>query len=134
MKQIVNNVFRRIHGDAGVPAIYRLETAFGGGKTHSLISCVHIAYRGTELREVTKDILAPEFLPTPGTVSVVGIAGDELDVQKTTGDEIHPYTIWGEMAYQIGGDALYDEVKKEAESYASPGKSFFDKVLGNKKL
>lgn len=134
LKQIVNNVFRRIHGDAGVPAIYRLETAFGGGKTHSLISCVHIAYRGTELREVTKDILAPEFLPTPGTVSVVGIAGDELDVQKTTGDEIHPYTIWGEMAYQIGGDALYDEVKKEAESYASPGKSFFDKVLGNKKI
>lgn len=134
LKQIVDHVFRRIHGDASVPAIYRLETAFGGGKTHSLISCVHLAYRGTELRNVTKGIIDPEILPVPGSVGVVGIAGDELDVQKTTGDVIHPYTVWGEMAYQIGGDTLYAEVKNEAESYASPGKSFFDKVLGDKKL
>ncbi|NMB45606.1 MAG: hypothetical protein GX998_04260, partial [Firmicutes bacterium] len=38
-------VFGRIAGDVTVPAIHRLETAFGGGKTHTLIACTHIGYR-----------------------------------------------------------------------------------------
>lgn len=134
LKEVLGGVFRRVSGDGAVPSIYRLETAFGGGKTHSLISCLHIAYRGKELRNVTKDIIDEELLPEPGTVSVVGIAGDELEIHQTQGDEIKPYTIWGEMAYQIGGEDLYQKVKSEAESYASPGKSFFETVLGERKI
>ena len=52
LRQTVSNVFRRISGDQTAPSIYRLETSFGGGKTHSLIACVHIANRGTELAPV----------------------------------------------------------------------------------
>ena len=134
LRKTVSSVFRRISGDANTPTIYRLDTAFGGGKTHTLIACVHIAYRGMELRDCTADILDSKYLPLPGTVTVVGIAGDELDVQKVEGDRLLPYTLWGEMAYQVGGEALYKEVRTEAESYAAPGKNFFEKVLGNKKV
>ena len=134
LKQTVNNVFRRISGDAGVPSIQRMETGFGGGKTHTLIACVHIAYRGKELSDVTSDIIDARYLPEPNSVHVVGIAGDELPVNKTKGDRLIPYTLWGEMAYQIGGEALYKEVKEDAESFAAPGKPFFEKVLGDKKV
>ncbi|MBQ1855019.1 MAG: ATP-binding protein, partial [Anaerovibrio sp.] len=134
LKQLVGNVFRRIDGDMTADSVMKLETAFGGGKTHSLISCVHIAYRGKEIEEATKGIIDSAYLPEPGTVSVVGIAGDELPVRKTQGDKLSPYTIWGEMALQLGGEALYQEVKAEAESYASPGKAFFEKVLGARKV
>lgn len=133
LRQVVSSVFRRVRGDAGAPAIYRLETQFGGGKTHTLISCVHIAYRGKELKDVTSNILDEKYLPEPGTVDVVGIAGDTLPVQKTSGDSIQPYTIWGDMAYQLGGKDLYEQVKTEAESYAAPGLPFFEKVLGDRK-
>lgn len=134
LKQLVGNVFRRISGDMTADSVMKLETAFGGGKTHSLISCVHIAYRGREIEAVTQGILDHAYLPEPGTVSVVGIAGDELPVRKTQGDKLSPYTIWGEMALQLGGETLYQDVKSEAESYASPGKGFFDRVLGERKV
>lgn len=134
LKQLVSNVFRRIGGDMTADSVMKLETAFGGGKTHSLISCVHIAYRGKELEAVTGDIIDSAYLPEPGTVSVVGIAGDELAVRKTKGDRLSPYTIWGEMALQLGGEALYQEVQEDAESYAAPGKDFFEKVLGERKV
>lgn len=134
LKQTVSNVFRRIAGDQSVPSIQRMETAFGGGKTHSLIACVHIAYRGKELAGVTDGILEPEYLPDPNSVSVVGIAGDELPVIKTKGDKIIPYTLWGELAYQVGGEHLYQQVKAEAESFAAPGKNFLETILGGRKV
>lgn len=112
----------------------RLETAFGGGKTHSLIACVHIANRGTELATVTEGVLDASYLPDPGTVTVVGIAGDEIPVNRTKGDGLVPYTLWGEIAYQIGGKELYNDVQNEAESFAAPGKNFLECVLGNRKL
>lgn len=134
LRQTVSNVFRRIAGDPTVPSIQRMETAFGGGKTHNLIACVHIAYRGTELADVTGDLLEPQYLPEPNSVTVVGIAGDEIPVNKIRGDRLIPYTLWGELAYQVGGEALYRRVKDEAESFAAPGKHFLETVLADRKV
>ena len=134
LKQTVSSVFKRISGDQTVPSIQRMETAFGGGKTHSLIACVHIANRGTELADVTGDILEPQYLPEPHSVTVVGIAGDEIPVNKIKGDRLIPYTLWGELAYQVGGEALYKQVRGEAESFAAPGKHFLETVLDGKKV
>ena len=47
-----------------------------------------------------------EYLPEPWIVKVVGIAGDELDLSKNRGADIVPYTLWGEMALQIGGEQV----------------------------
>lgn len=134
LKQTVSSVFKRIAGDQTVPSIQRMETAFGGGKTHSLIACVHIANRGTELADITGDILESQFLPEPHSVTVVGIAGDEIPVNKIKGDRLIPYTLWGELAYQVGGEALYKQVRGEAESFAAPGKHFLETVLDGKKV
>lgn len=126
-------VFGRIAGDMTVPAIHRLETAFGGGKTHTLIACTHIAHRGAELRDVIHDILDPELLPEPGSVVVAGVAGDEIPVHKPKGDALVPYTLWGEIAYQIGGESLYREVEAEASSHAAPGRTYFERVFAGRK-
>ena len=131
--QLLNNVFGRLSGDNARSAIQRLETAFGGGKTHALIACAHIAYLGTELKEVTSNIIDKDLLPKPGEISVVGVRGDEIPIHKTKGTALIPYTLWGEIAYQIGGEDLYEEVKEEVTSHAAPGKPYFDKVLGGRK-
>lgn len=130
----ITNVFRRISGDGSAPSIYRAETGFGGGKTHMLIGCTHIAERGKELESVTKEILPAEYLPEPHSVIVVGVAGDQISVRKTKGSQIVPHTLWGEIAYQVGGEDLYNEVKEQAEAQEAPGKDFLDKVLGDKKV
>ena len=134
LKQTVSNVFRRIAGDMSAPSIQRMETAFGGGKTHTLIACVHIANRGKEIADVLTDILDSQYLPDPGTVTVVGIAGDEIPVSKNMGDKLVPYTLWGELAYQVGGEELYRQVQNAAEMFAAPGKDFLDTVLGGRKV
>ena len=132
LKQTVSSVFRRISGDNTAPSIYRAETGFGGGKTHMLIACTHIAARGTELREVTKDILDSQYLPDPGSVVIVGVAGDEISVTRTKGERLVPHTLWGEIAYQVGGEDLYRQVREQAEAPAAPGEAFLAKVLGGK--
>jgi hypothetical protein len=134
LKQTVTSVFRRISGDQTAPSIYRLETAFGGGKTHTLIACVHIANRGSEIAEATSGIIDQAYLPAPHSVTVVGIAGDEIPVSRIKGERLVPYTLWGELAYQIGGEDLYKAVRDEAESFAAPGKYFLEKVLGDNKV
>jgi len=127
-------VFGRIAGDMTVPAIHRLETAFGGGKTHTLIACTHIAYKGKELGGIIRDILELRLLPDPGSVAVVGVAGDEIPVHRPKGNDLVPYTLWGEIAWQIGGEELYREVEDDANSHAAPGKTYFNKVFTKRKV
>jgi len=134
MRQALSDVFRRISGDTTASAIQRLETAFGGGKTHTLIACTHIAHQGKKLLSVIKGIIDEQYLPDPGTVAVVGIAGEEIPVHQPKGSTLVPYTLWGEIAYQIGGEALYHEVEDEANSFAAPGKTYFNKVFSGRKV
>lgn len=134
MRQALSDVFRRIAGDTAASAIHRLETAFGGGKTHTLIACTHIARQGKKLLSVVKDLLDEQYLPEPGTVAVVGVAGEEIPVHQPKGSVLVPYTLWGEIAYQIGGEALYHEVEDEANSFAAPGKTYFNRVFGGRKV
>lgn len=134
LKNTVNNIFKRISGDMTVPSVQRMETAFGGGKTHTLIACVHIANRGKEIADTVANIIEAQYLPEPGEVKVVGIAGDEIDLYKTKGEKIIPYTLWGDIALQIGGKELYDKVKADAESYAAPGSTYFKTVLAERKV
>ena len=47
LKLLVKEVSERLAGVSGGTPIFRLETGFGGGKTHSLIAAVHVAARGT---------------------------------------------------------------------------------------
>ncbi len=49
LKFVLREALLRLSGDNSTPAIYRLETAFGGGKTHTLIALTHLALRGNEL-------------------------------------------------------------------------------------
>ena len=133
LKMVLAEVFGRLAGDSNTPAIHRLETAFGGGKTHTLIACAHLGFKGRELSEIAARIIGGIELHDPGSVAVVGVAGDELPVQKPVGTKLAPYTLWGEIAFQIGGEALYKRVKAEVESPAAPGKSYFDAVLGGRR-
>ena len=47
LKLLVKEVSERLAGVSGGTPIFRLETGFGGGKTHSLIAAVHVAREGT---------------------------------------------------------------------------------------
>lgn len=95
IKFVLREALLRLAGDNSAPAVYRLETGFGGGKTHTLIALTHLAFRGTELAEVAAPLVDCAPLPAPGEFSVAGIAGDELAIHRPQGPELVPYTLWG---------------------------------------
>jgi len=134
LRHLLAGVFGRLKGDPAHPAIHRLETAFGGGKTHALIACTHIAKRGKELANAMGGVLDPGLLPEAGEITVVGVRGDEIPVHEPHGIDLIPYTLWGEIAYQIGGQKLYASVGESASSRAAPGKHYFDTVFSDRKV
>lgn len=135
MRQVLRNSFGRLSGqDATYPAIQRLESAFGGGKTHTLIAATHLAFQGTDLADTVKDLIDPRLLSPPGAVTVVGIAGDRVAIHETQGARLVPYTLWGEIAYQIGGEALYQAIGPAATSFGSPADEYFDVVFKGRRV
>lgn len=135
LQTVLSEVFGRLNGDSSFPAIHRLETAFGGGKTHTLIALTHLGFKGNALQEVVTGLLTDAaVLPAPNEVTVIGVAGDDIPVHKPVGASLVPYTLWGEIAWQAGGEELYREVEVEAVSFAAPGKAFFEKVFSGRKV
>lgn len=133
LKNILETALGRVAGDSSFPAIQRLETSFGGGKTHALIALTHLGFKGKTLAYLTAELVPEALLPDPEEMFVVGIAGDELPVHRPQGTSLIPYTLWGEIAHQIGGDELYSQVKDEVASHAAPGLSYFRTILGGRK-
>jgi predicted AAA+ superfamily ATPase len=133
IKFVLREALLRLSGDNSAPAIYRLETAFGGGKTHTLVALTHLAFRGTEIAGVAAPLVDGAPLPSPGECSVAGVAGDELAVHRPQGPELVPYTLWGEIAFQIGGEALYKAIGEDAAAAAAPGSTYFETVFKGRK-
>ncbi|WP_243903144.1 ATP-binding protein [Aetokthonos hydrillicola] len=130
LKTLISEVFGRLVGAAVGSPIIRLETSFGGGKTHDEIALWHIAKHGREipgLERFTDDInLIPDR-----PIQASAIACQDLDpvngvFHPETG--ITTYTLWGEIAYQINGVAGYSLLKGSDEQRVSPGTVVLERI------
>ncbi len=74
LKLLVKEVAERLAGVSGGTPVFRLETGFGGGKTHSLIAAVHTAREGDRLATQLSDYHIAQF-PTSGEVRVGSVCG-----------------------------------------------------------
>ncbi len=109
-------------------AVIRLETAFGGGKTHNLIALYHAA-SGYVPNVVFVD---RELIPSQGTGRIAGVVGSDLE--PTMGlqhDDISTYTLWGEIAYQLGGADAYRVVQQSEVDKTAPGTGLLEHLIGD---
>ena len=122
LKTLVSEVFGRLAGVSSGSPIIRLETSFGGGKTHDEIALWHIAKQGRQiegLERFTDLALIPDR-----PIQVAAIACQDLDPINGV---YHPesgittYTLWGEIAYQIGNVEGYSLLRGSDEKRVSPG-------------
>lgn len=117
MRRVLSDVSSVLCGGPGDRAL-QLRTPFGGGKTHTLLALLHLARARAEVAKVT-DL---DGIPDPGTVRVAVISGEYLDPQR--GRQIEGRTIktlWGELAYQLGGWSAFDELTGDGDEGAPPG-------------
>ncbi|WP_330925449.1 ATP-binding protein [Candidatus Sororendozoicomonas aggregata] len=132
--RVVRDVMGRLSGDNSKPAIHRLETAFGGGKTHTLIALTHLGYKGEEVATAAADVVDTDVLLPAGSVNVVAIACDEMPVIAPSGDKILAYTLWGEIALRLGGESFYQKYLDEVTSNAFPGHYFLERMFEGRKV
>ena len=100
---------RRLSKDANAQAVINLQTTFGGGKTHSMLAAWHLA-GGTPLAELpqgVQDLLGGA--PLRGPVNRVAVVGNEISPGQPSAkpDGTVVNTLWGELAWQLGGAEAY---------------------------
>ena len=123
LKGMLVGAVQRLAGQGGDPVV-QLQTNFGGGKTHSMLALYHL-FSGIAPSELTGvDAVMQEAgakkLPTARRVVLVGNKiSPGNPVIKPDGTVVR--TLWGELAYQLGGKKAFKRVQADDEKATSPG-------------
>lgn len=130
MKGLLTQSLRRVSGLDGEPVI-QLKTAFGGGKTHSMLALYHMMRSRSRVRQIAN--LTPVLeaaqvseVPEVHVAVLVGTALNPANAKRpATMPGITVNTLWGEMAFQLAESAgrpeLYEYVKEADKRGVSPG-------------
>ena len=123
LRDLLSGAARRLSSQGGDPVI-ELQTNFGGGKTHSLIALYHLA-SGADATKLPglADVLAEEGLTLPPKVNRAVLVGQMISpsAPERVGGGIRLHTLWGRLAYQLGGKDGYDIVRTDDLAGTSPG-------------
>jgi predicted AAA+ superfamily ATPase len=123
LRNLLVNALLRLNGKGGDPVV-ELQTNFGGGKTHSILALYHL-FSGTPAGELpgVEDLLKKAGVSVPEGVRRPVIVGTKISPgkvhKKPDGTAVH--TIWGEIAWQLGGKEGYKFVKEADETATNPG-------------
>ncbi len=123
LKGMLIGAVRRLAGKGGDPVV-QLQTNFGGGKTHSMLALYHLfsGVAPTELAgidAVMKEAEATQLAPTRRVVLVGNKISAGNPTTKADGTVVR--TLWGELAWQLGGKKAFARIKADDEKATSPG-------------
>ncbi len=122
LKNLLANVCQRLNGIGDeVASIFRLDTSYGGGKTHGLIALTHAA-RGMQGVSEVQEFVDPSLIPK-GHVRIAAFDGENADPAngRDMGDGVLAHTPWGEIAYALAGKDGYKRVRNSDLSRIAPG-------------
>lgn len=131
LNHLLKNALRRLSGQGGDPVV-ELQTNFGGGKTHSMLALYHL-FSGAlvaNLRGVDS-LLAETGINSLPTVRRAVLVGTALSpgLTRQMGDGIEVHTMWGELAWQLGGHEGYEIVAQADIHGVSPGSDALQRLF-----
>ena len=131
MRLLLDSVVKRLAGRGGDPVI-QLQTAFGGGKTHTMLAVYHLAkgeVPASDLQGVAGILDAAQIteLPRARIAVLDGIKSSPNQPADRDGQLVR--TLWGDLAWQLGGAAGYALVADADASGTSPGKAVLEALL-----
>lgn len=122
MKLLLASALRRACQMNGDPVI-QLKTAFGGGKTHTMLALYHMFNdESIQTHETVKTIMVfakVDKIPKATIAVLVGTAIDSSKPKSVDGHNLN--TLWGHMAYQLGKEKAYELVKEADQKGVAPG-------------
>ena len=129
LRDLLSRALRRVNGEAGASPVVNLQTNFGGGKTHSMLALYHL-FSGTPAKDFPQELqelIAANGNPDLGALDVkrVALVGTYLKagspIIKDDGTEVR--TLWGELAWQLGGREAYDLIAEDDRAGTNPGEA-----------
>jgi predicted AAA+ superfamily ATPase len=114
---------QRLSGNGADPVV-QLQTNFGGGKTHSMLALYHL-FSGivpTELAGIDSVMTQAGATKLPTAKRVV-LVGNKISPgnPSTKPDGTVVRTLWGELAWQLGGKKAFARIQADDEKATSPG-------------
>lgn len=128
LSDLIGRAVRRLAGDDNVSPVINLQTNFGGGKTHSMLALWHLAagLPVGQYPQSTQELLQ-ESGYTGQKVNRVAIVGNHFSpsgVIKDDGTQVN--TIWGELAWQLGGKEAFALVAQSDAARTPPGEKLHE--------
>jgi predicted AAA+ superfamily ATPase len=123
LRRLLVGAVHRVTDGGGDPVI-QLQTNFGGGKTHSMLALYHL-FSGTSPRELAgidavMEKAGAKSLPRAQRVVLVGNKiSPGNPVRKLDGTVVN--TLWGELAWQLGGKKAFAQLAPDDEKATNPG-------------
>lgn len=133
LENVLEGVLGRLLGQPGRGAsVLRLETPFGGGKTHTMVALYHLvrhpeAVESTEAGRRLCEQLNIRALPRDVRVAVLD--GVALDPRGREAEGLKIFTLWGELAYRLGGRPFFETLRSADEARTAPGQAALSKLL-----
>lgn len=125
MRSLLGDVLTGLSGGGG-DRVLQLRAPFGGGKTHTLLALYHLA----TARERLAGLDDLDGLSDPGPTRVAVLSGVDLDPSSPREhDGVVARTLWGELAWQLGGVEGYGIVAAQDEAGQAPGKDVLAKLF-----
>lgn len=131
MRLLLISVAQRLAGQGGDPVI-QLQTAFGGGKTHTMLAVYHLAACTVSANKLDG---IPPILDEAQIVSLPQARVAVIDGIRLAPSQPRQYghlkikTLWGELAWQLLGEAGYQAVTASDQDGTSPGKEVLIELL-----
>ncbi len=123
LKGMLVGAVQRLAGKGGDPVV-QLQTNFGGGKTHSMLALYHLfsGIAPTDLAgiDTVMQEAGAKKLPTARRVVLVGNKISPGNPSKKP-DGTVVRTLWGELAWQLGGKKAFARISADDEQATSPG-------------
>ncbi len=123
LKGLLVGAIHRLAGKGGDPVV-QLQTNFGGGKTHSMLALYHL-FSGTVpgrlegIDELLQEAQATELAKVRQVVLVGNKISPGNPITKPDGTVVR--TLWGELAWQLGGKKAFQRIAADDERATSPG-------------
>lgn len=127
LRDLLSRALRRMNGSTDASPVVNLQTNFGGGKTHSMLALYHL-FSGTPAHRFPDEL--QKLIASTGSANLeslsvkrIALVGTYLKagspIVKDDGTEVR--TLWGELAWQLGGREAFDQIAADDAAGTNPG-------------
>ncbi|MEW2005721.1 DUF499 domain-containing protein [Microbacterium sp. NPDC079208] len=127
LRDLLSRALRRMNGSTDASPVVNLQTNFGGGKTHSMLALYHL-FSGTPAHRFPDEL--QKLIASTGSANLeslpvkrIALVGTYLKagspIVKDDGTEVR--TLWGELAWQLGGRDAFNQIAADDAAGTNPG-------------